>query len=160
MEAVYRRSIHHGSGAGLILIDPEGTEYSYALRINFAKSNNDVEYEVLLTRLRIATNMKVEKMHAFLDSKFEIPATIITNNETQLINDLFKSWAKGLGIQLVSTSVYHPQANGAVERANQSIMQEIKTRLHQKGGAWVEESPNILWAHRTTPKTSNGENII
>ncbi|GJS94837.1 reverse transcriptase domain-containing protein [Tanacetum coccineum] len=36
-------------------------------------------------------------------------------------------------------------------------MQGIKTRLHQEGGAWVEELPNVLWAHRTTPKTSNGE---
>ncbi|GJS58342.1 reverse transcriptase domain-containing protein, partial [Tanacetum coccineum] len=88
---------------------------------------------------------------------FEIPATIITDNKTQLINDPFKSWAEGLGIQLVSTSVYHPQANEAVERANRSIMQGIKTRLHQKGGAWVEELPNVLWAHKTTPKTSNGE---
>nr|GEU39290.1 hypothetical protein [Tanacetum cinerariifolium]GEU57445.1 hypothetical protein [Tanacetum cinerariifolium] len=67
--------------------------------------------------------------------KFRIRATIITDNETQLINDLFKSWAEGLGIKLVSTSVYHPQANRVVERANRSIMQGIKTRLHQEGGA-------------------------
>ncbi|GKE35371.1 reverse transcriptase domain-containing protein, partial [Tanacetum coccineum] len=25
-----------------------------------------------------------------------------------------------------------------------------------EGGAWVEELPNVLWAHRTTPKTTNG----
>nr|GEU56253.1 hypothetical protein [Tanacetum cinerariifolium] len=89
--------------------------------------------------------------------KFKIPATIIIDNETQLINDPFKSWAEGQRIKLVSISVYHPQANGAVERANQSIMQGIKTRLHQEGGAWVEELPNVLWPHRTTPKISNRE---
>ncbi|GJV38806.1 reverse transcriptase domain-containing protein [Tanacetum coccineum] len=205
-------SNEHGSGAGLILIDPKGAEYPYALRLNFANSNNDAEYEALLTGLRIETKMKVKKMHAFIDLKlvasqvegsyeakeenpteryhrsmnnsregpqlhhrgrspiskvipgtiapmhrFKIPATIITDNETQLINDPFKSWAEGLGIKLVFTSVYHPQANGAVERANRSIMQGIKTRLHQEGGAWVEELPNVLWAHRTTLKMSNGE---
>ncbi|GKD04081.1 reverse transcriptase domain-containing protein [Tanacetum coccineum] len=57
---------------------------------------------------------------------FGIPSTIITNNGTQLINDPFKSWVEGLGIKLVYTSVYHPQANGVVERANRSIMQGIK----------------------------------
>ncbi|GJX16804.1 reverse transcriptase domain-containing protein [Tanacetum coccineum] len=62
-------SNEHGSGAGLILIDPEGAEYSYALRLNFANSNNDAEYKALLAGLRIATKMKVEKMHAFIDSK-------------------------------------------------------------------------------------------
>ncbi|GKA28992.1 reverse transcriptase domain-containing protein [Tanacetum coccineum] len=45
------------------------------------------------------------------------------------INDPLKSWAEGLGVKLVSTSVYHPQANEAIERANQSIMQGIKTSL-------------------------------
>ncbi|GKA50039.1 reverse transcriptase domain-containing protein [Tanacetum coccineum] len=88
---------------------------------------------------------------------FRVPATIITENGTQLINDLFKCWAEGLGIKLVSTSVYHRQANGAVERANRSIMHGIKTRLHQEGGAWVKELPNVLWAHKTTLKTSNRE---
>ncbi|GKD74962.1 reverse transcriptase domain-containing protein [Tanacetum coccineum] len=59
----------HGSGAGLILIDPEGAEYSYSLRLNFTNSNNDAEYEAMLAGLRIATKIKVEKMHAFIDSK-------------------------------------------------------------------------------------------
>ncbi|GJR25557.1 reverse transcriptase domain-containing protein [Tanacetum coccineum] len=75
----------------------------------------------------------------------------------QVKNFAFDNIAEGLGVKLISTSVYHPQANGAVERANRSIMQGIKTRLHHEGGAWVEELPNVLWAHRTTPKTSNGE---
>nr|GEV11573.1 reverse transcriptase domain-containing protein [Tanacetum cinerariifolium] len=59
------------SGAGLILIDPEGAEYSYALRLNFANSNNDAKYKALLAGLRIAAKIKVEKIHAFVDSKLE-----------------------------------------------------------------------------------------
>ncbi|GKA31231.1 reverse transcriptase domain-containing protein [Tanacetum coccineum] len=59
----------HISGAGLILIDSEGVEYSYALRLNFTNLNNDAEYEALLAGLRIAAKMKVEKMHALVDSK-------------------------------------------------------------------------------------------
>ncbi|GKF96118.1 reverse transcriptase domain-containing protein, partial [Tanacetum coccineum] len=59
----------HGSGAGLILIDPKGAEYYYALRLNLTNSNNDAEYEALFAGLRIAAKIKVEKMHAFVDSK-------------------------------------------------------------------------------------------
>ncbi|GKA70691.1 reverse transcriptase domain-containing protein [Tanacetum coccineum] len=62
-------SNEHGSRAGLILIDPKRAEYSYALRLNFANSNNGAEYETLLIGLRIAAKIKVEKMHAFVDSK-------------------------------------------------------------------------------------------
>ncbi|GKB31227.1 reverse transcriptase domain-containing protein, partial [Tanacetum coccineum] len=57
------------SEVGFILIDPEGEKYSYALRLNFANSRNDAEYEALLAGLRIAAKIKVEKMHAFVDSK-------------------------------------------------------------------------------------------
>ncbi|GKD70342.1 reverse transcriptase domain-containing protein [Tanacetum coccineum] len=39
---------------------------------------------------------------------FRIPTTIITDNETQFVNDPFKKWAENLKIQLISTSVYHP----------------------------------------------------
>ncbi|GJS52496.1 reverse transcriptase domain-containing protein [Tanacetum coccineum] len=63
--------------------------------------------------------------------RFRIPATIITD---QFVNDPFKKWAEKLKIQLISTSVYHPQGNGAVERANKSLLRGIKTRM-EKGGS-------------------------
>ncbi|GKC96838.1 reverse transcriptase domain-containing protein, partial [Tanacetum coccineum] len=44
------------------------------------------------------------------------PNYIITNNGTRFVNDPFKKWAEKLKIQLVSTSVYHPHGNEAVER--------------------------------------------
>ncbi|GJY30397.1 reverse transcriptase domain-containing protein [Tanacetum coccineum] len=85
------------------------------------------------------------------------PATIITDNGTQFVNDPFKKWAEKLKIQLISTLVYHPQGNRAVERANKSLLRGIKTRLEKGGSAWAEEVPKVLWAHRTMKKTSNGE---
>ncbi|GKC97368.1 reverse transcriptase domain-containing protein [Tanacetum coccineum] len=64
-----RASNNEGSGAGLILIAPDDVEYFYALRLNFSNSNNDVEYEALLAGLRIAKEMQVKDIHAFVDSK-------------------------------------------------------------------------------------------
>ncbi|GJZ12972.1 reverse transcriptase domain-containing protein [Tanacetum coccineum] len=37
-----------GSGAGLMLIDPKGKEYTYALRFEFETTNNEAEYKALL----------------------------------------------------------------------------------------------------------------
>ncbi|GKE10451.1 reverse transcriptase domain-containing protein, partial [Tanacetum coccineum] len=88
---------------------------------------------------------------------FRIPATIIIKNRTQFVNDPFKKWAEKLKIKLISTLVYHPQGNGAVERAKRSLLKGIKTRLEKGGPTWVEEVPNVLWAHRTMKNTSNGE---
>ncbi|XP_071929189.1 uncharacterized protein [Coffea arabica] len=43
-----------GSGAGLLLEDPQGTECSYALRFDFAASNNEAEYEAVIAGLQLA----------------------------------------------------------------------------------------------------------
>ncbi|GJY47508.1 reverse transcriptase domain-containing protein [Tanacetum coccineum] len=58
-----------GTGAGLILIDLAGTEYTYAIRLNFASTNNEAEYEALLVGLRIAEKIKVRALKVKVDSK-------------------------------------------------------------------------------------------
>ncbi|GJT86545.1 reverse transcriptase domain-containing protein [Tanacetum coccineum] len=61
-----------GTGAGLMLIDPAGKEYTYALRFEFKTTNNEVEYEVLLAGLRIAQEMEIMKVAIFLDSQLVV----------------------------------------------------------------------------------------
>ncbi|GJV22492.1 reverse transcriptase domain-containing protein [Tanacetum coccineum] len=58
-----------GSGAGLMLIDPKGKEYTYALRFKFETMNNEAEYEALLARLRIAQEMEIVNLAIFVDSQ-------------------------------------------------------------------------------------------
>ncbi|KAJ0493832.1 putative nucleotidyltransferase, Ribonuclease H [Helianthus annuus] len=57
-----------GSGAGLILIDPEGIEYTYALRFEFKTSNNEAEYEALLAGLQTAVKAGATSVLAHVDS--------------------------------------------------------------------------------------------
>ncbi|GJV13465.1 reverse transcriptase domain-containing protein [Tanacetum coccineum] len=58
-----------GSGIGLILTSPEGTEFTYALRFQFTASNNEAECEALIAGLRIAAQMGVRNVHVSVDSK-------------------------------------------------------------------------------------------
>ncbi|XP_073273264.1 uncharacterized protein [Primulina huaijiensis] len=48
-------------------------------------------------------------------------------------------------------------ANGQTEVTNRIIVQALKARLHGKGKDWVEELQSILWAYRTTPRSSTQE---
>ncbi|GJV75191.1 reverse transcriptase domain-containing protein [Tanacetum coccineum] len=57
----------------------------------------------------------------------------------------------------MNTTVAHPQANGLVERANKSLLEGIKARLGRERAGWVNELPDVLWAHRASLKQSNGE---
>ncbi|GJX32650.1 reverse transcriptase domain-containing protein [Tanacetum coccineum] len=58
-----------GFGAGLVLIIPTKTEYTYALRLNFESTNNQAKYEALLAGLRIAKKIGVQSLSINVDSK-------------------------------------------------------------------------------------------
>ncbi|GKA46829.1 reverse transcriptase domain-containing protein [Tanacetum coccineum] len=61
-----------GSGAGLMLINPEGKEYTYALRFGFKPTNNEAKYKVLLAGLRIAQEMEIRNLAIFADSQLMV----------------------------------------------------------------------------------------
>ena len=59
--------------------------------------------------------------------RYGVPHSIITDNGTNFTADEVKLWCSG--IKLDYDSVYHPQTNGQVKRANGLIMSGIKPIL-------------------------------
>nr|GEW30066.1 reverse transcriptase domain-containing protein [Tanacetum cinerariifolium] len=57
------------SGAGLILTNPKGMKFTFALRFRFDATNNEAKYEALITGLRIAEQMRVKNLQANVDSR-------------------------------------------------------------------------------------------
>ncbi|GKB08129.1 reverse transcriptase domain-containing protein [Tanacetum coccineum] len=57
-----------GSGAGLILTNAEGAEFTYAMRFIFEATNNESEYEALIAGLWITEKMGVKNLQAHVDS--------------------------------------------------------------------------------------------
>ncbi|GJV51869.1 reverse transcriptase domain-containing protein, partial [Tanacetum coccineum] len=57
-----------GSGAGLILTNPEGAEFTYAMRFRFEATNNEAEYEALIAGSGIARKNGPKKSVAELDT--------------------------------------------------------------------------------------------
>ncbi|XP_071900977.1 uncharacterized protein [Coffea arabica] len=65
-------SSKEGSGAGLLLTSPTGEELTYALRFDFPASNNEAEYEALLTGLRITHQMGITTIKVRSDSQLVV----------------------------------------------------------------------------------------
>ncbi|GJT50153.1 reverse transcriptase domain-containing protein [Tanacetum coccineum] len=57
-----------GSRAGPILTNPEGTEFTYALRFRFNATNNEAEYEALIAGLRIMEQIGIKNLQVNVDS--------------------------------------------------------------------------------------------
>ena len=61
-----------GSGACLILISLKKYRMHCVLRFKFKASNNEVEYEALITGLKLAKEMKVESLEIYKDSQLVV----------------------------------------------------------------------------------------
>ncbi|XP_070006408.1 uncharacterized protein [Nicotiana sylvestris] len=71
---------------------------------------------------------------------------------TQII-EFFQSWQ----IKRITSTPYHPVGNRQAESTNKIIINNLKKRLEESKSNWPEVLPGILWAYRTTTKTSTGE---
>ena len=57
-------------------------------------------------------------------------------------------------------SVARPQANRQVEAINKAIKHNFKMRLEDLKGRWAYELPKVLWAYRTTTRTTTRETLF
>ncbi|GKD71820.1 reverse transcriptase domain-containing protein [Tanacetum coccineum] len=212
-----------GSGAGLILVSPEGKEYTYDLMFEFKTTNNEAEYDALLVGLRIAKEMKVQELTIFVDSQlvanqvkglFEARQPVIkqylekakellasfpsysiehikrdqnkkADALSKLASMIFSKLAKEVLVEmgklqddpqkarklrikallykiidgtLYQRSYLSPWLRRAgVEVTNREIVKGMEHRLGMTHQGWVDVLPQVLWAHRTTPKSSNEE---
>ena len=62
-----------------------------------------------------------------------------------------------LGIKNYYSSPAHPQSNGQAEVTIRTLKVALKTKLKDLKGKWVEYLPEVLWAHKTTCKSTTQE---
>ncbi|XP_052728231.1 uncharacterized protein LOC108329042 isoform X1 [Vigna angularis] len=112
-----------------------------------------VEAEPLAT----ITAARAQKFMWTLICRFGIPKVIVTDNGRQFIDKGLGEFYRKLEIKHVTSSVEHPQTNGQVEAVNKVIVSELKKRLGEAKGLWVDELQEVLWGYRCTPHGTTGE---
>ena len=66
-----------GSGAGMMLINPEGHKIHCAIYIGFKALNNEAEHEALIVGLRLACELQVRNVKIFSD--FQLVVNLVNN---------------------------------------------------------------------------------
>nr|GEU65132.1 reverse transcriptase domain-containing protein [Tanacetum cinerariifolium] len=129
-----------GSGTCLILTNPKGMEFTYALWFEFTATNNEAEYEALIAGLRIATRMGVRNLKENVDSRLvanhvlgEYVAkedNMVPRSENKKVDALSK---------IASTSFAHLSKQVLVEiLKNKSISEmEISTMIEEQNPTWT-----------------------
>ncbi len=83
-------------------------------------------------------------------SRFGVPATVSTDRGTQFCSATWSGMCHRLGIQHITTTAYHPQSNGMVERVHRQLKDSLRARL--AGPQWLEHLPWVLLGIRSAPK--------
>jgi transposase InsO family protein len=109
------------------------------------------------------TNLRSEQAVSFFTDiihRFGVPNSIITDNGSQFAGRKFQEFCDNHHICVDWAAVAHPQTNGQVERANDMILQGLKSRifyrLNKSGRKWLQELPSVIWSLRTTPIRATG----
>ena len=80
-------------------------------------------------------------------ARFGIPADLVSDRGPQFTSGLWAELNKVLGIKATTTTAYHPQANGMVERLHRQLKDSLKARAtHPR---WMDELPFVLLGMRT-----------
>nr|GEZ43611.1 reverse transcriptase domain-containing protein [Tanacetum cinerariifolium] len=120
-----------GSRAGLILTNPEGMEFTYALRFKFDATNNEAKFEALIAGLKIAEQMGVKNLWANVDSRFKaFSIKQIPRSENQKADVLSK---------IASTSFTHLSKQALVEELKEKSisMMEVLAVVEEEGDTWM-----------------------
>ncbi len=94
---------------------------------------------------------------AFLSTwvaRFGVPATVTSDKGAQFTSETWKQLCTRLGVCHVTTTSYHPQSNGMIERVHRQLKDALRAR--GAGLDWPSHLPLVLLGLRAAPKEVSG----
>jgi RNase H-like domain found in reverse transcriptase/Integrase zinc binding domain len=85
-----------------------------------------------------------------------LPKTIISDRDVLFTSTFWKHLNSLIGVSLRMSSAYHPQTDGATERANRTITQMLRQCIDSKQKDWVSKLPTIQFAINSARSESTG----
>ena len=89
-------------------------------------------------------------------SRVGIPDEIVSDQGSNFMSKLLAQLYDQLGITKIKTSVYHPEANGLMERFNGTLNGMLKKFVRERVQTWDRYLPYLLFAYREVPCESTG----
>lgn len=82
------------------------------------------------------------------------PRSILTDNGSNFVSELFKNVCKILGIKRHLATPYHPETNGALERTHRTFKEFLRSYVNDSFDNWDEMIQYGVFVFNTTPHTA------
>ena len=106
--------------------------------------------------LKFITAQAVAEALVDIYSRIGIPEEILSDQGTQFMSEVMKQVNYLLSIKSMTTTPYHPQCNGLVERFNGTIKKMLQRMCRDQPRDWDRYINALLFAYREVPQASTG----
>lgn len=86
--------------------------------------------------------------------KFGVPESLLTDQGTNFMSNVFTEVCKSLKIHKIHTTAYHPQSNGALERSHRTLTEYLRSYIQDDRLTWDEWIPYAMFTYNTSVHTS------
>jgi hypothetical protein len=89
-------------------------------------------------------------------TRFGIPYKLISDNGTPFINKDVWEVLEHYRVKYRYSTLYYLQGNGQVEVTNRMLLRILSKMVFDYGNNWGAHLADVLWAYRSSPKTTTG----
>ncbi|XP_041471762.1 uncharacterized protein K02A2.6-like [Lytechinus variegatus] len=111
-------------------------------------------YEYVIMRSTTSDKTVAALMEVF--ARHGLPQTLHSDNGPQFVSQVFADYMRATGVHHHRVTPKWPQANGEVERQNQSLEKRMRI-AHSEGKNWKEALLVYVAAYRATPHSTTGK---
>ena len=96
------------------------------------------------------------KLYKEFIPQFGFPKCIHSDLGEEFNSSLFTELHRLSGIRMSTTTPYHPQGNGAVERLNRTLINMLRSIPEDQKNRWKDHLSNLMFAYNSTVHKSTG----
>ena len=85
-----------------------------------------------------------------------LPDTIVSDRDSKFTSKFWRETHRILGTKLLMSTAFHPQTDGASERANKSVGQILRTLIKPDQTDWKDKIPMVEFALNSNLSSSTG----
>ena len=128
---------------GPLPLTEEGHKYILTCQDNLSK------YLLAISMTTQTADVVAFKFLRHIILQYGIAGSIVTDQGAQFMGDIFKK----LKIHKINTSAYHPESNGALERAHKTTLEYLRCFCNPRGTDWDKWLPFASSVYNATPHT-------
>ena len=108
------------------------------------------------SRTNYNASQLAELMFEHVYKSHGLPKNIISDRDVLFTSVFWSRLHRLIGTKLRMSSAYHPQSDGATERANRTVTQMLRQCIHANQKDWVTKLPAIEFAINSARSASTG----